>query len=163
MKNIPAHNPQFVGIENLKKQHFQQLQQFENWAQNHDWNAFLLHHYDWWMFPIARTSAGQGAKYTIYQQEILDLKSDAEFMKNFRRGVELLVLSWGWDIENRSPISNPDHNQTWNHYEVRLGKMVDSLKLLGEQDYFNSIKEFFHSLPLDEQPKERWVRNLLEI
>lgn len=157
------HNPDFVGIQALKEKHAVQLQQFEKWAKEHDWKAFLHHHYDWWMFPIARTSLGQGAKYTLFEKDIEELKNDSEFMKNFKRGVELLVLSWGWDLYNRRTVDNPDPDQKWNHYEVRLGKMADSLKLFGERELFESVRQFFLSMPQSQQPKEGWIRNHLEI
>jgi len=163
MNPLPTHNPEFVGIQALKQKHAAQLKQFEQWAEARDWLAFLHHHYDWWMFPISRTSLGQGAQYTVYRQEIESLKNDREFMENYRRGVKLLTLSWGWDIDQQKPVNNPDPDQKWNHYEVRLGKMADSLKLFGEIELFKSLRQYFLSLPASEQPKEEWARAHLKL
>jgi len=163
MASNPTKNPEFVGIEALKKKHAAQLIEFERWAEERDWKAFLHHHYDWWMFPISRTSRGQGAKYTVYEQEIETLKNDPEFMDQYRRGVKLLTLSWGWDLDRRRPVANPDPGQKWNHYEVRLGKMADSLKIFDERRLFESLRAFFQSLPRSKQPQEDWVRQHLEL
>jgi hypothetical protein len=41
----------FIGQRQLRRQIQEQLEQFEEWNEQHDWLAFHNHHYDWWMFP----------------------------------------------------------------------------------------------------------------
>ncbi len=76
----PGNNqdPTFVGIEGVKKALRSlpglgngNLEKFVSWAQSGDWKQFgpSYHYYDWWMFPIDRSSQGQGWKYTVYQKQ----------------------------------------------------------------------------------------------
>lgn len=86
-----------------------------------DWMAFHIHHYDWWMFPYDKGSAYRKA-YTIYEAEVAELKKDEEFIRNYLRGVELLLLSWGWDLKRQCFVENPDKHQKWANWPIRLYK-----------------------------------------
>eukprot|EP01088_Endostelium_zonatum_P010372 TRINITY_DN23809_c0_g1_i1.p1 TRINITY_DN23809_c0_g1~~TRINITY_DN23809_c0_g1_i1.p1 ORF type:complete len:171 (+),score=30.95 TRINITY_DN23809_c0_g1_i1:179-691(+) len=132
----------FVGYEGLKKKQGEQLKKFEDWAKNRKWKEFgPTNHFDWWMFPIDAKSQ-HGWKYSVFSSDVETLLKDEEFLRNYRRGVELIALSWGWDINNRKPVSDPDKSQIWNGYDIRLRKCGTSLLQLKQLDYYNSLNEF---------------------
>lgn len=137
---------EFVGLDALKARHAQQLDDFELWASQKDWLSFHYSHYDWWMFPYGCYSGAYGAAYAIYQQEADLLRQDEEFIKRFLRGVELLMLSWGWDLYGRCSVENPHPDQCWHNWPIRIYKCAKSLKLFGFEEEFNSVRMF--ALPL---------------
>ena len=139
-------SPDFVGLEQLKKKHASQVEIFEVWAAKRDWNSFHMSHYDWWTFPYGSHSSAFGASYTIHEHEAEMLKQDKEFIKRFLRGVELLMLSWGWDLYGKCEVTDPDPDQCWQDWPIRLYKCAKSLKLFGFEDEFKSVKEY--ALPL---------------
>ena len=59
----------FVGIIVLKQKHSHQLQYFLQWAKEEDWKQFHINHYDWWMFPIDKTSS-YGHQWTVCYDDI---------------------------------------------------------------------------------------------
>jgi hypothetical protein len=75
-----------------------QLELFEKWEKANQWENFNNAHFDWWMFPIDRDSKGKGNLYTMTPSNIEELKKDTQFMENYRKGVVLVVRSWGWDL-----------------------------------------------------------------
>lgn len=136
----------FVGLEELKRKHAEQLARFESWAAKRAWKSFHVSHYDWWMFPYGCHSGAFGASYAIYEYEAEVLKQDKEFIRRFLRGVELLMLSWGWDLYGKCEVKDPDPDQCWQDWPIRLYKCAKSLKLFGFEEEFNSVKEY--ALPL---------------
>lgn len=138
----------FVGIPALKEIHSAQLAVFEKWAQAGNWDCFHasnpnpFSHYDWWMFPMDNNSRGQGARYQVQLQERTALSEDVEFMRNYRRGVQLVLASLGWDVDLRRPIENPTNAQNYRGYTIRLIKMKRSLQLFGQGGYLQSLNEF---------------------
>lgn len=135
----------FVGLSALRQKHSEQLALFEIWAANHDWISFHTAHYDWWMFPIDQASR-LGFAFTIYRDEVELLKTDSAFVTNYLRGVELLLLSWGWNLEKKEMIQHPDKDQNWHNWPIRLYKCAQSLALFGfEREYF-SVIEYGHLL-----------------
>jgi hypothetical protein len=138
-------DPNFIGIEKLKSKHGVQLAMFEQWAISGDWLSFHRSHYDWWMFPYDKSSA-YGKAYTVYEAEVYELKSDAQFIQNYLRGVELLLLSWGWNLKQQSFVENPGQYQKWANWPVRLYKCGCSLLLFGFDDTFQSVKKYAHTL-----------------
>lgn len=149
-------------ILKLKKSHSEQLKKFKEWDANKQWGKFAKAHYDWWMFPINRSSAGHGDTYKMSLQEIEVLKSDPDFMKNYRLGVKLVLKSWGWDSDLDNKVSCPADDQRWVGYGVRLGKMGDSLKLFGEMDLFRTTKNFYTTVCIGYRAPEPWIRNIFE-
>lgn len=128
----------FIGLERLKEKHYEQLLQFEMWAVQKNWLAFHQAHYDWWMFPIDQPSR-LGLMYTVNQSDIDHLKKDQEFMSNYLRGVELLLLSWGWELNKKSLISVPSEHQAWYNWPIRLSKCAQSLELFGCSEAYQSV------------------------
>lgn len=137
-KELQGQEPDFVGISTLISKQRDQLQKFEDWKAAERTDAFSLNHFDWWMFPIDRRSQGQGGKYTVHKPQVEALQRRPVFMKQYRRGVELLLWSWGWDLEQRKPIEG----LSFDGHLVRLGKVLDSLYLFGEKNLFDSVQEF---------------------
>jgi len=131
----------FVGIEKLKQTHGKQIAEFENWALQDDWERFHDSHYDWWVFPINRQSS-YGLMWVVYEGEVAELQSDRLFLEKYRRGVYLVSASWGWDVLNKSYISNPKAGQSWHQWPVRLYKAAQSVKLFGYEDLFESLKTY---------------------
>ena len=139
-------SPDFVGLEALKNKHAQQLERFEEWASKRDWKSFHYSHYDWWMFPYGCHSGAYGASYAIYEHEAEILLQDEEFIRRYLRGVELLMLSWGWDLYGTREVKDPDPDQCWHHWPIRIYKCARSLRLMGFEDEFRSVREY--ALPL---------------
>ena len=138
-------DPAFVGLEKLKQAHAAQIAEFVAWAARGDWERFHSSHYDWWAFPIDRSSA-YGLKWTVYEGEIAGLKRDARFLERYLRGVELVSASWGWDIHQKSPIPHPRPGQSWHHWPVRLFKVALSVRLFGYDELFGSLKTYAREL-----------------
>lgn len=151
-------------VKRVQSEHLNEY--FEVWAFDKRWEWFKPNpsgnspgaHYDWWMFPISRSSSGYGELFALDAEQIKTLKADKEFMKNYRRGVELVLLSWGWDIRHGRPVSEEERtkDQRWEGYGVRLGKMANSLFLLEEMDLYGKVQKFFEHIR-HEYPLEGWV------
>ena len=136
----------FVGIDRLKARHAAQVDKFEEWAESRQWTMFHHSHYDWWTFPYGCHSGAYGAAYAIYGHEAQLLRQDEEFIRRYLRGVELLMLSWGWDLNRGCHIEDPDPDQCWQDWPIRLYKCARSLKLFGFEMEFESVREY--ALPL---------------
>lgn len=87
-------SPDFVGIARLKADQRRQPDEFERWAANGQWGRIHHSHYDWWMFPIPAPSS-DGLKWTVYAGDIAELKADEAYVRDYLRGVALLMSSWG--------------------------------------------------------------------
>ena len=124
------------------------LTKFKEWAKQGKWRQFSKHkhHYDWWMFPINRDSAGQGKKYTVYEEEIKALKQDEAWLKDYRLGAILVMQSWGWDVAKERLFDFPTKDQKWDDWEVRLGKMANSLLLFEQWDLHKSLRGYVKHL-----------------
>ena len=85
-------DPGFVGIETLKQIHSSQISEFEIWASKNDWERFHQAHFDWWVFPIDHGSS-HGLKYTVYEGEVAELKSDPVFTGKYIKGAQLVSAS----------------------------------------------------------------------
>ncbi len=134
-------DPSFVGVPALIEQHRKQIADFESWAANRQWMQFHLNHYDWWAFPISFRSS-YGKRYTVYEGEIHAMNQQSEFVVRHRRGIELLALSWGWDVHHSDFIEHPDTDQAWQHWTVRLYKAAWSAQLFSHMDLFESLKTY---------------------
>ncbi len=132
-------DPEFVGLQVIKNDQEEQLRLFEEWASKGQWKNFHESHYDWWTFPIDEKSSHE-YKYTVYEGDVAELKKDAEYIRRYLRGVELLALSWGWDLSERNYIENPKPDQKWHNWPIRLYKAAKSLKLFGFDEQFESLR-----------------------
>lgn len=134
-------DPQFVGVGEIKRQQAKQLAAFEQWAAQGNWGAFHHAHYDWWMFPIDKPSS-YGMAYVVYAGDIAELQQDPVYIANYLRGVELLMLAWGWDAAKRQPVANPQPGQQWSQWPIRLHKAASSLLLFGFSETFESLRAY---------------------
>ncbi len=131
----------FVGIDGLKSEHAAQIDKFQTWAKARQWQKFHHGHYDWWAFPIDKPSS-HGEKYVVYEDDIAVLNQDSDFVAKHRLGLELVALSWGWDIFAAAQLKNWGDYQSWQKWPVRLYKMAYSAKLFGRTEDFESLKKY---------------------
>jgi hypothetical protein len=110
------------------------------------------------MFPIDRASAGYGDRYRVNKNDIDMLMGDPVFMKNYREGVCLVAKSWGWDLAQRKDVAT--EVQKWMNYQVRLGKMLDSLRLFRQDDLRIVITDFIDRKNI-KPSLEPWIQQLL--
>lgn len=134
-------HPDFVGIEGLKREHANQIEKFQAWANSNAWQQFHHSHYDWWAFPIDKPSS-YGEKYTVYRGDIHLLNQDNEFVDKHELGLKLVALSWGWDITTAQEMTESAPYQSWQDWPVRLYKMAYSAKLFERTESFESLKKY---------------------
>ncbi len=139
--------PEFVGIEAIKTRQAVQLAQFERWATAGQWQSIHDHHYDWWMFPIDAPSS-YGFAWTVYEGDIAELKKDAAYLDRYLRGVTFLMRAWGWDVDKAEFIPNPQPDQKWQDWPIRLYKAAKSLTLFGYDAQFESLRSYAQHLIL---------------
>ena len=99
--------------------------------------------FDWWMFPIDKDSNTHGPRYKVSAAEVALLRQDPLFMRNYREGVCLVAKAWGWNLETGAKVTN--EKQRWVGYQVRLGKMLDSLRLFGQDDLRRLLIQFIRN------------------
>ncbi|MEN9935660.1 MAG: hypothetical protein RLZZ387_2239 [Chloroflexota bacterium] len=131
----------FAGIDALKREQAEELARFERWAAAGNWRAIHEAHFDWWMFPIDEDSR-LGTRYTVYEGDIAELKRDPAYVHSYLRGVELLMLAWGWDLAAKRTVASPQPGQRWNNWPIRLYKAARSLQLFGFTAEFESLRTF---------------------
>jgi len=134
-------SPRFVGIARLKADQKRQLGDFERWAAEKNWARIHRSHYDWWMFPLSAPSS-DGLKWTVYAGDIAELKEDGAYLRDYLRGVALLMASWGWDLAAQEFLPDPGPDQQWQDWPVRLYKAAVSLQAFGFDAQFASLKKY---------------------
>jgi len=152
-------DPRFVGYEVLKSRQKKQLESFEEWAFNNRWSSFHVNHYDWWMFPIDEPSR-YGYAWTVYEGDVVELVKDEVYIRNYLRGVELLALSWGWDLYKGKYVVDPYRDQVWQGWPIRLYKASKSLRLFGFDRFFESLKAYANDLIADGESMDYYGRDL---
>jgi len=135
---------EFVGVPALLEKHQQQWIEFDRWLTMRDWLSFHSNHYDWWAFPIDKPSS-YGFSYTVFADEINQMKKDEGFMRRHRIGAGFLLLSWGWSLDNE-PVKNPEVNQTWANWPIRLAKCARSMWLFGQEQQYESCVAYANYL-----------------
>ena len=85
-------------IENLKTNIVRTLQKMEQADKYQNWSAIHHDHYDWWAAPIDTPSNTYGMLYAVTKEEVADLLSDENWVKNYHRAISLVLKSWGWNI-----------------------------------------------------------------
>jgi hypothetical protein len=97
------------------------------------------------MFPTSdygKNAPGEKGVFKVSKAEVEELKKNTEFMTNYREGVRLQMLSYGWDTETNSFITDRLSNQKYNNYHIRLEKLARSLGMFGEKNLHASVKTF---------------------
>jgi hypothetical protein len=151
-------------VDALKNKQQDHLAKLNRLARAGHWQHLQMHTdhpdsgFDWWMFLIDRASTGYGDQYRVSQRDIEALMNDPIFMKNYRNGVLLVTKSWGWDLEQRKDVTN--RVQKWTNYQVRLGKMLDSLRLFKQDDLRIAITDFIDQKGIS-PTLEPWIQRLL--
>lgn len=134
-------NADFIGFEKLIEKRNATLSEFRVWNANRDWKSFHDNHYDWWMFPYERPSS-YGYTYSVFEYEQQTLKQIPRFLSCQSEAAQLLLFSWGWNIKHNEPLWNPDLNQTWAFWPIRLFKCSRSMKLFGLLDEYGACVEY---------------------
>lgn len=134
-------SPQFVGIARLKAEQKRQLADFERWAAQKNWARIHHSHYDWWMFPLSAPSS-DGLMWTVYAGDIAELKADEAYVRDYLRGVTLLMASWGWDLEAQDFLPDLGPDQHWQDWPVRLYKASASVQAFGFDVPFASLMKY---------------------
>jgi hypothetical protein len=134
-------DPSFKGLQAIKDRQAETLADFERAAAAGDWDSIHSDHYDWWMFPTDEPS-GWGLAWTVYDGDVAELKQDAEYLRRYLRGVELLATAWGWDLRGACPLEETAPDQRWQHWPIRLYKAARSTRLFGYPAEFTSLKEY---------------------
>ncbi len=123
-------------VEKVKAKQADHLEKLKVLASQGGWRNLATHTshidsgFDWWMFPVSRSSNGYGEGYAVTKDDVSVLMLDDEFMESYREGVILVAKSWGWNLETLA--DETCNERKWTGYGVRLGKMLSSLRLFGE-------------------------------
>lgn len=154
----------FVGVDALKSKHRDQLSKFRQLTAQGEYQHLQRHTLhpwsgsDWWLFPTDRDSKQYNGAYKLDKIALETLSKDKDFIKDYREGVKLVASSWGWDLENLT--DQTDDHRKWVGYNVRLGKMLDSLKLFGQHDLHKNIVYFVKRHKI-ESSLDPWIQRLL--
>ena len=108
--------------------------------------------------------SSQEAAYQLTKDAFTELWHDDQFIRDLRRGVRLMVASWGWvrtstdrsreissslkDIEHKRLFSKRHKNQKWSYWPVRLYKAGKCMWLFEQDDYYESLKVYAHRIKL---------------
>merc|ERR1712228_610110 len=95
-------------------------------------------------FPIMTRASKP--EYAVGTGEVADLLKNDEFMARYREGVDLMLLSWGWDLRVGSWCSPRHPHQGWRNWSVRLAKVAQSLVVFNEIQLFNQVRKFLIAL-----------------
>lgn len=147
---------EFIGVERLITEHNAQVHSFIDWADRGDWHSFHSSHFDWWAFPIDKPSQHDYA-FTVYESEIVALKTNDEFSRLHVLGSELLLLSWGWQWASSVRVPMPDPSQAWAHWPIRLYKCSRSMWLFGFEEHWQSCVNY--AKYLHEKGESFWYSN----
>ena len=134
-------------MQNGDKGHGPGLKQFKEWETSKSWNNIHSYHYDWWVFPIPDQSS-YNLKYSVFLEDIKILKEDKVYVSNLKECARIVCLAWGWDLNNKKYIDNPDiiNGQIWQDHSIRLFKMILSLLCFGLIDEANSAIQLGKSI-----------------
>lgn len=133
------------------------LTQLQAFSRSKDYNAIRSHHYDWWMFPIDRSTTGKGEKFRLSSHHFTTLAQHPAFIKDYIEGIRIVLDAWGWDLKNKRDISKG--SQRWDGYGIRLAKMANSLQLFIKnaktpsvrkelENVYQSVRLFYRNIVL---------------
>jgi len=116
-----------------------QLKVFRKKAAKGRWGDIHYDHFDWFMFPI---EDGSQSQYNVLEKDVEELKSNSDWHKGYLEGVELVSRAWGWDVKKGVNVAPMEDGMGWTNWDVRLAKIVRSLWIFGEKEYFESMQKF---------------------
>lgn len=114
---------------------------FQEAAATREWSRIHMAHYDWWMFPIDQPSR-HGMAFTVNAADVGELRAAPGFRADYLEGVRILLQAWGWDLDRRELIADPDADQRWQGWPIRLEKCGRSLRLFAEDASYASVREY---------------------
>lgn len=109
------------------------------------------------MFSVERPSRTYGDRFTVNAEDVKTLKADPKFMESYRKGIMLVALSWGRDLKTGADCTND--MQKWTGYNVRLGKMLESLTLFDQIDLKQTLVRFVKE-KISLESLDRWIQDL---
>jgi hypothetical protein len=105
-----------------------------------DWGRIHRNHFDWWQFPC---DFGSRKHFNLKSEnDIALLRSNIKWLTSYRESFRVVSRAFGWDIEQSSIISDGSGGSWQPDKDIRLAKMLRSLWLFGEVDYFQSLLQF---------------------
>jgi hypothetical protein len=116
------------------------LEMFRGAVDTRDWNRIHHDHFDWWQFPC---DFGSQREFNLKSEaDIQRLQSDPEWRADYLESVRLVSRAFGWDVEAARFIADDSGGQWRPDKDIRLAKMIRSLWLFGELQYFESLRAF---------------------
>lgn len=136
-----------VRVNETKRLQSQYLELFRSRCAAARWPDIHRDHFDWWQFPI---DDGSRPEFNLKSEaDIAFLRSDAEWLDAYLESIRLVARAWGWDVDQRSfiagngvEISSSPLSGFWDKKDVRLAKIIRSLWLFEEKEYFESMQSF---------------------
>eukprot|EP01007_Sphenomonas_quadrangularis_P000598 NODE_1446_length_870_cov_158.587089_g1194_i0.p1 GENE.NODE_1446_length_870_cov_158.587089_g1194_i0~~NODE_1446_length_870_cov_158.587089_g1194_i0.p1 ORF type:complete len:198 (+),score=3.23 NODE_1446_length_870_cov_158.587089_g1194_i0:122-715(+) len=118
------------------------LQAFQRLLKKRRYADLRHMHFDWWMFP-ADMNSRRHEFIPRTQEDVDELKADPEWLSGYRCGVRIVAQAWGWDVDAASLLPDCEaHDQVWDGWDIRLVKILRSLWLFEQEDYFRSMYKF---------------------
>ncbi len=134
-------NSQRASLEEMKRVQLEQLKTFRKQAEGEEWGKLHRAHFDWFMFPI---EDGSKAQYNVLEEDVAELKADADWLKRYRESVLLLSKAWGWDVLKKEPFSAKGTD--WTQWDIRLCKMIRSCWLFGQKDLMEGLQAYAYRI-----------------
>jgi hypothetical protein len=126
LQNHLGKDNEFVGSYQIKKLHKAQLEVFKISGPEDIRKA----HFDWWTFPIEKTSNRYGYKYKLNDIACQELLGDDEFMKYYIESTWCVLDAYGFTLsgskENGYKITPKDTTHENEFNEIRIKKMAES-------------------------------------
>ena len=126
-----------LAVDEFHRLQAQYLDLFRAACDSGEWNRIHDRHFDWWQFPI---DDGSREEFNVRSESEVDLlRSHPDWLTGYRESVKLVAKAWGWDIEEGVVMKDAGF---WDKKDVRLAKMIRSLWLFEQADYFQSLQRF---------------------
>jgi hypothetical protein len=128
----------------MKRVQLKTLTEFRRLAYEDKWDKIHDDHFDWWMFPVDNCKTYP--QFTVFRDDITELKADQEYHSNYLEGVRLVAMAWGWDVDRQQRVYPLRKGMHWTNWDIRLAKIIRSLWLFKEPHYLQSMQMFARSL-----------------
>ena len=126
-------------VEEFERLQAEYLGLFRQSCDAREWHGIHNRHFDWWQFPI---DDGSREEFNVRSEADVEiLKSNTNWLSSYRESVKLVAKAWGWNIDTRAVMKDGGF---WDNKDVRLAKMIRSLWLFEQADYFVSLQQFAH-------------------